>query len=91
MSKYINAEVIKGLMKNNRMMQGNAPIELWSQKVDEIIDNIPITSATVVEVVRCKDCKYYNEDKCWNFKGLDKIDGAVKANDFCSYGERIEQ
>lgn len=41
-----------------------------------------------VEVVRCKDCKHYKPDEyeC----GCDFAGGLpyVKADDFCSYGER---
>lgn len=49
--------------------------------------------ADVVEVVRCKDCKYLNSDiamgewegscRYWNTH-------SVMLNDFCSYGERKE-
>ena len=51
--------------------------------------NVP--SADVVEVVRCKDCKYYRHD-------VDKDGGSwdccsehgefVTPTDYCSYGER---
>ena len=56
--------------------------------IDEI-DNAPDVDA--VEVVRCKDCKYYEhpeyygggtKDVCRTFKRQTKED------DFCSYGER---
>jgi hypothetical protein len=54
-----------------------------------IINSIP--SADVVEVVKCKNCVFskYIEDsgnyKCTSFNGRF---GIVKAEDFCSYGER---
>lgn len=51
-----------------------------------ILEMLP--SVDAVEVVRCKDCKYWKEGKCWNLKGLNKTDGIVNADDFCSYGER---
>lgn len=45
-------------------------------------------SSYVAPVVRCKDCKYYKPDEyeC----GCDFAGGLpyVKADDFCSYGER---
>ena len=46
-----------------------------------------IPSADVVEVVRCKDCKYHAEfsSKC-NKLHLTPM----RPNDFCSYGERRE-
>lgn len=44
-----------------------------------------------VPVVRCKDCKYYKPDEfeC----GCDFAGGLpyVKADDFCSYGQRRDQ
>ena len=63
-------------------------------KLAYCIDEIPGVDA--VPVVRCKDCKYYNErnedcdhpalwvEYCSDF-GLD-----MKPDDFCSYGERRE-
>ncbi|MGN0665606.1 MAG: hypothetical protein ACI4KF_03665 [Huintestinicola sp.] len=63
----------------------------WDKAIDEaisIVENAP--AADAVEVVRCKDCKYYvNHDLCYcrNKKGLTDI---VKPDDFCSYGERAE-
>ena len=50
----------------------------------------------MAEVVRCKDCKYWNldgngysddESHCTNPDGLDNY---AMADDFCSYGERKE-
>ena len=36
----------------------------------------------VADLVRCKECKYYEADWCyWR-------DEAITADDFCSYGER---
>jgi hypothetical protein len=52
------------------------------------IDNAP--TADVVEVVRCKDCKYWVEDK--DFGMFCSHWGSTltesRENDFCSYGER---
>ena len=39
-------------------------------------------------LVTCGACKYWEDGKCWNLKGLNKTDGIVNADDFCSYGER---
>ena len=46
-------------------------------------------TADVVEVVRCKDCKYYCEDEkmCNDTNGFDRY---WKPTDFCAYGERRE-
>ena len=47
-----------------------------------------------LEVVRCKDCKWYapNNDGLWFGCAFDtrNKDDEPKADDFCSYGERRE-
>ena len=45
-------------------------------------------SADVVEVVRCKDCKWYHEIGC-AIKIVDESD-EPKDNDYCSFGERAD-
>ncbi len=51
----------------------------WEELVaiaDAIAEQEPI------DIVRCKECKYYEADWCyWR-------DEAITADDFCSYGER---
>lgn len=43
------------------------------------------TTRDLVEVVRCKDCKFYHTQECsmddWHF-------AETKEDDFCSYGEQ---
>ena len=51
-----------------------------------------LPAADVVEVVRCKDCKY-NCDEDITGKYIlcnGKMLGMVRAEDFCSFGERRE-
>ena len=63
-------------------------------------------SADVVEVVRCKDCKYrskkWYEDKrnkdggywlvcCENDAIAERVYGLAQDNDYCSYGERKDE
>lgn len=54
----------------------------------DLVDSIPTVDA--LPVVRCRDCKHYKPDEyeC----GCDFAGGLqyVKADDFCSYGERKE-
>ena len=40
------------------------------------------------ELIRCKNCKYWESGKCWNIKGLNKTDGIVEADNYCSYAEK---
>ena len=39
------------------------------------------------EIVRCKDCKYYINNRCYKIKALDDLRGS---NDFCSRVEMRE-
>lgn len=47
-----------------------------------------MASADVVEVVRCKDCKWFNNIGC-AIKIIDDSD-KPKDNDYCSFGERAD-
>jgi hypothetical protein len=51
------------------------------------INSIP--AADVVEVVRCRDCKHW-EEHCNGKAGIckGKMKGVVKPDDFCAYGDR---
>ena len=49
-----------------------------------------ISESEVIDIVRCWECKYWNTqgkyyDKC-EYHGI----VSMKANDYCSYGERKE-
>ena len=46
-----------------------------------IIENQP--AADVVEVVRCKDCKHWNNGDCYRLE-------LSMPNDFCSYGAKMD-
>ena len=52
-----------------------------------VIEHYP--AADVVEVVRCKDCKWYNKSGCAIYIA-DDTDKPTD-NDFCSYGERADR
>lgn len=56
------------------MVNGEVPAE-WK-----------IPAADVVEVVRCKDCKWYEEI----IFTCRQIDGVVPEDGFCNFGERKE-
>lgn len=55
----------------------------------EIVDCIP-ADADVMQVVRCKDCKYYYECGA-NFCDRLGMDCPGDSDFFCSYGERKEE
>lgn len=80
--EYIEREA---LLKNlNRFAQDN-----YCVTINDVIINLP--AADVVEVVRCKNCRYWDG---YNHSGRCEapVNGLVRentsANDFCSYGER---
>lgn len=67
--------------------------EAYSTMTDcvSLINNAPIVDA--VEVVRCRDCKYYKEGFCYNPNNYDdeKTCGNTSPDWFCADGEREEQ
>ena len=85
MSRYVDAEYVKAVMLNDRLMQGNAEFTLYAQQVETQVNALPS-----IEIVRCKECKYwqdnnggYPHEECrWS------KDETPDADDFCSYGER---
>ena len=53
----------------------------------EILYDTP--NADVIPVVRCKDCKHYNEVGCANgFGWCERFNYGQTDEQFCSYGER---
>lgn len=85
MAEYIEREAYR-----NRL----SDLESWCQderkpglkQALEMFDEV--AAADVVEVVRCKDCKYnIGTKKCLN---QDSFFAMPKDDDFCSYGERRE-
>ena len=67
-------------------MQLTVPIEV-KMDMDEIIERLK--KDDFVRVVRCKDCKWFNEIGC-AIRIVDETD-KPKENDFCSFGERREE
>ena len=79
MSRYIDAdELMKISFKN--------PIGLTA--FQNIIKRQP--SADVVEVVRCKDCMYYNPYDTTKAYDCERGLLGVMQDDYCSYGAREE-
>lgn len=83
MAEYIDREAAikaiefsKGVECSDRCVQG--------------IKYIP--AADVVEVVRCKDCKWYFHKFCYRCKDGNGVNIGHYASemDYCSYGERKE-
>ena len=80
-----------------RPIDANALMEKYcegcAKEVQEMCKSDPVCATMMwvveeptvyaVEVVRCKDCKQYNEHRYCNYFAQTVLD-----NDFCSYGER---
>lgn len=87
MKRYIDADALTDdLLSYAEANKGTYHAEGFKNAVTVVEDQ---PSADVVEIVRCKDCKFYNEDEmmCNDTNGFDRY---WKPTDFCSYGERRE-
>ena len=94
MRRYIDTDKLKSDIKEIAKITGG---KLTEFEVLGILSGQPI--ADVVEVVRCKDCKYYKEDVWAEVNNVPLIvahemcefwgDGCkTEENSYCSYGER---
>lgn len=100
MSKYINADELKEQLKEYSPTTGqkddycDGKNYMWSV-AKNLINKMP--SADVVEVVRCKDCKYREEYKIFGrptayycLRGCVDSNLSLNENDYCCWGERKE-
>lgn len=94
MAEYIKREALMALLEERieYLFKENGDYDHYTNGFDEAfgkVEDFPV-AADVVEVVRCKDCKYYEPCEggkdycCWYESG-------VGENDFCSYGERRDK
>lgn len=81
MSRYIDAEVMEQRVCEAMV---NSP-----HMVPPLIKFIrSIQTSDVVEVLRCKDCKFFcRENRCY----CGEFGGIVTEKDFCSRGERKDE
>ena len=73
---------------DGRLVYKHDVIVALSEKIDDpkidyikYLKDVPVIDA--VEVVRCKDCKWWDGIECQT-RDIDVVD----VDDFCSYGER---
>jgi hypothetical protein len=92
MARYIDADLLlERIYPYNGVDQSKYAIN--AKAVFEAIRKSP--TADVVEVVRCKDCKYKTVTSDGEYNPEDIVceyfmsDG-FRETDFCSYGERVE-
>ena len=84
MARYIDADELKKVLDDGYTKHFLSSAELVY--VDQMIDNAP--TADVVEVVRCEDCRYW--ENRFDVMVCNLTDGMKGASDYCSYGERRE-
>ena len=80
MNRYIDAEL---LLTDNTYEW----FDDWGNYTSAGQAIVDAPTADVVEVVRCKDCKYQgNDDEC----PLLSLAAYTELDDFCSYGKKVE-
>ena len=88
MSDYIKKEDAIASAKALLFCYGSDNIT--DEQLDEYAEEFMNDDNTIIEVVRCKDCKKRNTRTCMmnNNVGMNKD---LFDDDYCSYGERVEQ
>ena len=87
MPRLIDANALKRAIRMESWKQ-ETQIQLALDYIDIIIDEQ--TKVDAVEVVRCKDCKYYYYSAYAMRCVCDFDNKEWDKDDFCSYGERRE-
>lgn len=94
MSRYIDADAIKIPSTSVDMFENCRNCNLLDEfQVREIIDSAPS-----IDIVRCRECKYFKQGVRFNKPRNTDIENFCtyhmvfgwNANAFCSYGERID-
>lgn len=95
MKEYIErADVMPALEDYYEPIDPDQPMTLTLEQIAEVIENMP--AADVVEVVRCRDCKWFNhytmecesDDVATDHEGGASFSINFGPDDFCSYGQR---
>ena len=69
--------------RKNSLNYTDCYIQAMSSRADGIRDAIvEVYDAPTIDIVRCKECRYYLQGECIALHTM------TKADDFCSYGER---
>lgn len=87
MPKYINADYLKVTLLNFLDTTEATGMRIGTQFCIHALDEMP--AADVVEVVRCKDCKYWVVNDCALMFPVN-VDMRICPDDFCSFAERKE-
>lgn len=82
MKKYIDAEGVMRACYDSFLKTGNKAY----REIFALVEAVP--AADVVEVVRCKDCKYRDDDDFCTGRGYTNV--LAPDDGFCDKGERRE-
>lgn len=82
MKKYIDAEGVMRACYDSFLKTGNKAY----REIFALVEAVP--AADVVEVVRCKDCKYRDDDDFCTGRGYPNV--LAPDDGFCDKGERRE-
>ena len=66
------------------------PRDYYEAVVEELCRKHTEEIASMPDIVRCKECKYFELGQCLNENGCGSSFGVVSKDAFCSYGERSE-
>ena len=86
-NQYIEREAAKRELLSWAVCM-NHPEYLMKDDALHVIDSFP--AADVVEVTRCRDCKYHEDTPVIGFEHCCLYDLTMRYNDFCSYGKQKE-
>ncbi len=97
MKKYIDAGLLKKVLNGflnttpHYILDYDCGFDDCVTAVQDTISDIP--AADVMEIVRCKDCKWRGTEKCAMFYECDCGEQHTweTDDDFCSYGERADK
>ena len=85
----INREALLSFEKMDADLCATCGEHHTAEDVIMMIKTAPTVDA--VPVVRCRECKWWQEDDdIWHCDNPDGLDNYAKPEDFCSYGERKE-
>ena len=95
--RLVNAEAIARKLKNAHCAECNVvrKIQCSACWVEDVLELLEGDAVDAVEVVRCKDCKHYDNSEgiCWCKLNSKFFPGGMDwhgfpEDGFCSYGER---
>lgn len=92
MKEYIErTAVIPALEDYYKPIDPDRPMTLTLGQIAEVVKNM--TASDVVEVVRCKNCRFFSgRQECYCHAADENGTPIfVREDDFCSYGARMEK